>query len=76
MVTKKEKNEAIAYRMRKDIYKHAKNGKCQYWQDVRSYLLADEYTLTMIRKVMGSYVIRDEIDKICKQYYKLPGKES
>lgn len=70
MVTKKEKDEAIAYRMRKDMYKIAESGKCQYWQDVKDCLLADGYTSTMIRKVMGSYIIRDEIDKICKKHYK------
>ena len=69
MVTKKEKDKAIAHRMRKDMYKFAESGKCQYWQDVKDYLLADGYERKMIRDEFSDFR-KEELNQICTKNYK------
>ncbi len=70
MVTKKEKDEAIVHRMKNRMYELAMSGKCQNWQDVKDHLLSEGYSRKMINDDVGITFRRDEMDYICKKYYK------
>ena len=67
LVTKKEKDEAIA--CRKGMYKHAESEKCQAWQDVYTRLQADGYPEKMIRE-MFTWFRKKELNEICDMCYK------
>lgn len=70
MVTKNENDEVIFRRMQNRMYELAMSGKCQNWQNVKDHLLSESYSLKMINDDVGITFRREEMDALCKEYYK------